>query len=177
MGLSWIQLWIKLENNRLLILEGFNLAFGWHAYLLYEKWKHDKFFKNHLIRKALLQIWQKYKTVYGKKKPMWVIPLEIVKQKIDYGERLKMKYGDLTYWQGDNIKLREEKDIEFPLGWWCYLQIKDLFSKDKTKSGFMKQYMELDEILVGKPDKIISKLYKYCLKLYTQDEAVKVQMV
>lgn len=69
-GLCWIQDWITLENNRLLSLEGYNLAYGWHAYLLYEKWKSDKFFKDHVIRKALLQIWQKYKSVYEERKPM-----------------------------------------------------------------------------------------------------------
>lgn len=30
-ALSWLQEWIKMDNNRLLKLEGHDLKFGWHA--------------------------------------------------------------------------------------------------------------------------------------------------
>lgn len=43
-GFTWIQDWVKLENNRLVKLEGHNLSLGWHTYLLYNKYKNDKFF-------------------------------------------------------------------------------------------------------------------------------------
>lgn len=33
-GFAGIQEWIKLENNRLLKLEGNNLIYGWHAYYI-----------------------------------------------------------------------------------------------------------------------------------------------
>lgn len=36
-GLSWIAKWIKLDNERILNIEGFNLLYGWHAYLYYQK--------------------------------------------------------------------------------------------------------------------------------------------
>lgn len=41
----------------------------------------------------------------------------------------------------------------------------------------MKQYTELDEILLGNRSKLISKLYKYGLKEFTLEEAGKTQMV
>lgn len=81
------------------------------------------------------------------------------------------------YWRGEDSRLKEEKYIDCPMGWWYYLQIKDLFNSDKRNFGIMKQYTDLDKILVGDRSKIISKLYQYCLKVYTLDESVKIQMV
>lgn len=69
-GLSWLHEWIKLENRRLLKLEGNNLAYGWHAYLLYDKVKADRFFNHHLIRKVLFSIWRRYKNIYDQKRPI-----------------------------------------------------------------------------------------------------------
>lgn len=97
-GLSWIQEWVKLENNRLLSLEGYNLIYDWDAYLLHEKLKSDKYIKDHVIRKVLILIWQRYKYIHGEKIPMWKVPLEVVKQKIDYGKHMRRNYGELIYW-------------------------------------------------------------------------------
>lgn len=44
------------KNNNLPNLEGHNLVFGWHAYLLYGKHKSDNLFKHHFIRNALFNI-------------------------------------------------------------------------------------------------------------------------
>lgn len=41
----------------------------------------------------------------------------------------------------------------------------------------MVNKVELDEILLAKRSKIMSKLYKYCLKEYTRDEIIKLQMI
>uniref|UniRef100_A0A670JD11 Reverse transcriptase domain-containing protein n=1 Tax=Podarcis muralis TaxID=64176 RepID=A0A670JD11_PODMU len=45
----WMKVWLLLENTDVLDLEGFNNAFGWHAYLWYDKVKVHKMFKNHNI--------------------------------------------------------------------------------------------------------------------------------
>lgn len=39
----WIQEWIKLENRQLLTLEGYNMIYGWHAYLFYQKQEKDNY--------------------------------------------------------------------------------------------------------------------------------------
>lgn len=90
---------------------------------------------------------------------------------------MSLNYGELTYWQGGEIKLKEETNIHCPLGWWYYLQIKDLFLTDKKRSGFKRKLSGLDQCLTGETNKLISKLYKICLKDYTHNEAVKTQMV
>lgn len=54
-GLSWMQEWLKLENDSILNLKGHNLLYGWHAYLYYKKNKSDKLF-NHVIRNSLYLI-------------------------------------------------------------------------------------------------------------------------
>uniref|UniRef100_A0A670I0Q6 Reverse transcriptase domain-containing protein n=1 Tax=Podarcis muralis TaxID=64176 RepID=A0A670I0Q6_PODMU len=53
----WMKDWFLLENTDVLDLEGFNNAFGWHAYLWYDKVKVHKLFKNHIVRKALFIVW------------------------------------------------------------------------------------------------------------------------
>lgn len=88
------------------------MVFGWHAFLLYEKNKIDRFLNHHVIRKALFLIWLRYKSIYEEKRPMWVVPLEVVKQQVNYREELRLQYKDVTYLSGNEIKLKEEKDIE-----------------------------------------------------------------
>lgn len=114
-----LQEWVHLDNNRLLKLEGHDLAFGWHTYLIYEKWKIDRAFKNHSIRRILLQVWQKYKIEYNQKRPLWIIPLEVIKQKTDYNEQMKLRYKDLTFWKGNEIRLKEEKELKGDGGMNC----------------------------------------------------------
>lgn len=77
-----MQKWVKLENNRLLKLEGYNLISGWHTYYTINT-KMTSF--SNKIRKTLFPIWQKYKRMYGEKKPMLVIPLDVLKQKVERG--------------------------------------------------------------------------------------------
>ena len=38
----WIREWLTLENQKLLLLEGHEIKFGWHAYIWYEKVKINK---------------------------------------------------------------------------------------------------------------------------------------
>lgn len=118
-------------------------------------------------------MWQKYKIEYGQKRPLWIIPIEVIKQKSEYNEQLKLRYKDITFWRGDEIKLKEDIELKGSMGWWFDLQIKGLLYVDKRNFGFMKVYTELDKILVGDKNKVISRIYKIALKNYTQEEVVK----
>lgn len=104
--LLWIQDWMLLENKRLLKLEGSYLNYGWHAYLIYNKSRNDNFFTCHIIRKALYNIQKKYIRGYGDKKPRWVIVMEVLKQKVDCGDELRLNYEELTDWHGQDIVLK-----------------------------------------------------------------------
>lgn len=84
LGISWIQEWIKLENIKLLNLEGYNMKFGWHAYLFYQKYKNDIFKKHHIIRCSLHEIWQKCKGYIRDQRPLWLVPIEIITQYTQY---------------------------------------------------------------------------------------------
>lgn len=77
---------------------------------------------------------------------MWVVPLEVLKEKVEYGDKLKLSYADSIYWRGYEIKLKEESEIDRSLGWWYYMQIGDLFHSDKRKGGYMRQYTDLDKV-------------------------------
>lgn len=177
MGLSWIQDWVKLENDLILNLEGYNMIYGCHPYLFYQKDKRDRFFRYHIIRESLYTIWQKYKRNIGEKRPLWLVPMEIIKLHTDYRPEEKLTYKDLIYWTGTEIKLKEEENISVKIGWWRYNQIKDLFCMDKRTYGFRKEDSELEKVLTGGKEKVISKIYKVLLGWYTEDETVKVQMI
>lgn len=83
----------------------------------------------------------------------------------------------MTFWRSDDIRLKENSEIKGSMGWWYELQIRNLFYADKCTFGFMRTYTDLDEVLVGDKNKVIAKIYKISLKTYTQDEAVKIQLI
>lgn len=58
---SWIKNWILLKDTEVLMLEGWDKIYGWHGYLFYGKIKQHKKFTNHLIRKALFEVWERKK--------------------------------------------------------------------------------------------------------------------
>lgn len=57
-ALTWVKEWMVLKNKRLLYLEGHDLQAGWHACMWYNKGKMYKSFRRHIIRDALLNIWE-----------------------------------------------------------------------------------------------------------------------
>lgn len=85
--------------------------------------------------------------------------MEVLKQKVEYGDELRLKYEDLTIWEGQEVMLKNISDNEKKIGWWYYMQIRNLFMADKRTVGLMKQYTEIDKILLGEKTKIISKIY------------------
>lgn len=55
-----------------------------------------------MIRKSLITIWQKYKNIDGDKIPMWIVPLEVIKQ-----NRL-WKTFELKLWRIDILARRRD---------------------------------------------------------------------
>lgn len=53
--LCWMKDWVELKNISILDLEGFDLKYGWQAYLYYDKAKAHKGF--HVIRKSFYSVW------------------------------------------------------------------------------------------------------------------------
>lgn len=103
----------------------------------------------------------KYKKIAPEKRPLWIVPVEVIKPFSEYkGEDWFKIYA--VEMEGENIKLKAE-GITFKYGWLQYGQIKDLFETDKKKYGFSKKNSELEVLLLGEMTKLISKLYKLLL--------------
>lgn len=69
-------------------------------------------------------------------------------------------YGELLFKdEDDKFKLRKEEDLPYIYNWLEYLQIKDLYIKNKKGNGFRMELTDLEKILLESEDKQISKLY------------------
>lgn len=68
-ALNWLKDWIISKNQRVINLERHNLQFGWHALLIYGKARQEGWFKNHLIRRALLWMWEQIRFKVYQKSP------------------------------------------------------------------------------------------------------------
>lgn len=91
--LAWLKDWWTLTNKKLLNIEGFNLKFGWHAYLCYNKHKMDELFTYHYVRQALLSVGLKYKRYLPEQIPPWVIPCKVFKTVTSVQGRGWLKYS------------------------------------------------------------------------------------
>uniref|UniRef100_A0A670HKH7 Reverse transcriptase domain-containing protein n=1 Tax=Podarcis muralis TaxID=64176 RepID=A0A670HKH7_PODMU len=173
----WLKDWLLLENTDVLDLEGFNNAFGWHAYLWYDKVIVHKAFKNHIVRKAILNVWIKYKDLLENKTPRWLSPMEAKARK-----RLSMEAKWPKYWEilekvGDTWRLQSfEKLKDKVRDWLHYAQIREVFNLDK-KTGFQVEKSKLETELLEPKTKVLSKMYNLLLKWNTQDETVKSAMI
>lgn len=67
-----------LDKKKLLVLEGFNKKFGWHAYMIYDKVKADRLFNHHYIKNNLLQLCLKHGKERAEERPLWVAPEEVI---------------------------------------------------------------------------------------------------
>uniref|UniRef100_A0A670IGN9 Reverse transcriptase domain-containing protein n=1 Tax=Podarcis muralis TaxID=64176 RepID=A0A670IGN9_PODMU len=74
--LCWVKEWIVIKNTDQLDLEGFNIRFGWHAYLWRNKEKVHKGFSNHIIRGPLLEVWERNKKLLERNTPWWLSPID-----------------------------------------------------------------------------------------------------
>uniref|UniRef100_A0A670IRS6 Reverse transcriptase domain-containing protein n=1 Tax=Podarcis muralis TaxID=64176 RepID=A0A670IRS6_PODMU len=124
----WMKDWFLLENTDVLDLEGFNNAFGWHAYLWYDKVKVHKLFKNHIVRKALFIVWTKYKDLLENKTPRWLSPMEAKASKLLNMEGGWAKYCEIIEKVGDNWRLQSLEKIKDKVrDWLHYAQIQETF--------------------------------------------------
>uniref|UniRef100_A0A670JC67 Reverse transcriptase domain-containing protein n=2 Tax=Podarcis muralis TaxID=64176 RepID=A0A670JC67_PODMU len=173
----WLKDWFLLENTDVLDLEGFDNAFGWHAYLWYDKAKAHKLFKNHIVRKAIFAVWMKYKDLLECKTPRWLSPVEAKARKRLNMEAYWPKYWELIESIGDNWKLQSQDKLKNKVrDWLHYAQIQEVFKMDK-KVGFQVEKSKLETELLEPKTKTLSRMYNLLLKWNTQDEVVKSAMI
>uniref|UniRef100_A0A670K5X3 Reverse transcriptase domain-containing protein n=1 Tax=Podarcis muralis TaxID=64176 RepID=A0A670K5X3_PODMU len=173
----WLKDWFLLENTDVLDLEGFDNAFGWHAYLWYDKVKVHKLFKNHIVRRAIFAVWSKYKDLLEGKTPRWLSPMEAKARKRPNMEAYWPKYWEIIEKTGDKWRLQSQDKLKNKVrDWLHYAQIQEVFKMDK-KVGFQVEKSKLETELLESKTKTLSKMYNLLLKWNTQDETVKSAMI
>ncbi|CAI5780611.1 Hypothetical predicted protein [Podarcis lilfordi] len=173
----WLKEWLLLENTDILDLEGFNNVFGWHAYLWYDKVKAHKAFRNHIVRKALFNVWLRYKDLLENKTPRWLSPMEAKALKKLNMEVKWPKYWEILEQDGDRLKLQSFEKLKNKVrDWLHYYQIMEAFKLDR-KNGFQVERSKLETELLEPKTKNLSRMYNLLLKWNTQDETVKSAMI
>ncbi|CAI5767565.1 Hypothetical predicted protein [Podarcis lilfordi] len=173
----WLKQWLLLENTDILDLEGFDNRFGWHAYIWYDKVKQHKGFKNHIVRKALYNVWMRYKDLLESKTPRWLSPMEAKEVKKLNMESKWPKYCEILEQDGEKVKLQSYEKLKSKVrDWLHYLQINETFKQDR-KIGFQMERSKLETELLEPNTKNLSRMYNLLLKWNTQDETVKSAMI
>ncbi|XP_048364910.1 uncharacterized protein LOC125439767 [Sphaerodactylus townsendi] len=178
-GMVWLKDWILLGKKELLNLEGYDLIFGWHAYLWYNKYKANKQFDNHFFRKSIRKIWEKYKMSTLFKTPGWISPHEACTLRPNVGNVEYKRYSELLKKEKGDVKLKERHEIVIngeQCQWYVYLQLNEKYKQD-AKKGF---YLEQDELWVNlcKDERgMIRRVYTLLLMQITETERVKKNMI
>uniref|UniRef100_A0A670HYM7 Reverse transcriptase domain-containing protein n=1 Tax=Podarcis muralis TaxID=64176 RepID=A0A670HYM7_PODMU len=173
----WLKQWLLLEDTDILDLEGYDNSFGWHAYLWYDKVKVHKSFKNHIVRKALYNVWNRYKDLLESKTPRWLSPMEAKAVKKLNMDSNWPKYCEILEQDGEKLKLQSFEKLKHKVrDWLHYRQINETFKQDR-KLGFQKERSKLETELLEPNTKNLSKMYNLLLKWNTQDETVKSAMI
>uniref|UniRef100_A0A670HZZ5 Reverse transcriptase domain-containing protein n=1 Tax=Podarcis muralis TaxID=64176 RepID=A0A670HZZ5_PODMU len=173
----WLKQWLLLENTDILDLEGYDNRFGWHAYIWYDKVKMHKGFKNHIVRKALYNVWIRYKDLLESKTPRWLSPMEAKETKKLNMESKWPKYCEIIEQDGERVKLQSYDKLKSKVrDWLHYLQINEVFKQDR-KIGFQMERSKLETELLEPNTKNLSRMYNLLLKWNTQDETVKSAMI
>lgn len=134
------------------MLEGHDLIEGWHFYIWFNVEKKNTQFKKHLVRRALLKVWNtiKYKTY--RKTPLWVTPIEAQKhQNMTDWQKIKT-YKDFVRSDGTLMAVQELEESQIKMTWWERLQLQTQYKKDKKGEFYLKP-TPLDEIFLGKKEK------------------------
>lgn len=92
-------------------------------------------------------------------------------------EGIPLRYEDLWKEEGNEINIKPEQELKETTNWWTYYQYKNLFRQDENTYGFRRDLSELEQILIGENQKVISKLYKWLLRWETIEEQIKSQMI
>lgn len=178
-ALTWIKDWIKLENGKLLNLEGHDNRYGWHGYMWYNKSKIHKAFSNHIIRKSLLRIWNKYKQTLLPNLPLWVSTQEAFTRIENHNKKEYIRYKNLLKFDGINQKLKTREELEnenIICHWFTYFQLKEQYKIDGKNYQFTKMENNWDNILEKEEEHLISKIYKILLEMKTKDIKIKKYM-
>uniref|UniRef100_A0A670HKX5 Reverse transcriptase zinc-binding domain-containing protein n=1 Tax=Podarcis muralis TaxID=64176 RepID=A0A670HKX5_PODMU len=171
--LLWIKDWATLKDTDLLDLEGFDLRFGWHAYLWQEKDKVHRGFYNHIVTGSLLEVWNRKKNVIEQSTPWWLSPVDIIKiKKLNMTGR-RWTYEDLLIKSEEGWKLRQQDELKEKIKDWFHLhQINALWREHKrigmgeNKSRFQVEIMESN-------NKLLSKMYRQLLESENKEELIK----
>lgn len=176
-NLVWVREWILLRRRRLLILEGSGLQQGWHHFLWQDKVKKYMSFAGHYVRNILIDTWKKVKGKFYSATPSWLVPLEAITYSSLYNREKHLSYRELLDAHGC-LKTRIELELQgIKLDWWSYAQISSKYKKDKEKSGIDMTQQEIDGIILGKEERILSKIYKFLITYWIGDEIVKDSMI
>lgn len=175
--LNWIRDWIALRRRRILSLEGHNLQQGWHYYLSQERPKKHKYFMDHFIRKVLMTIWDRIRNKYYLMTPIWLSPLEAMIHPTLYNRNKPLIYQVLLDPLGKVKSRNTLVELGYELDWWTYNQIQSRTAQDKNKGGIYNSLQELDKILLGKDEKVLSKLYQFLLMDWIGEEVIKDSMI
>uniref|UniRef100_A0A8D0KLK4 Reverse transcriptase domain-containing protein n=1 Tax=Salvator merianae TaxID=96440 RepID=A0A8D0KLK4_SALMN len=179
--LSWIVKWFWLRDKRLLQLEGFDLRYGLHGCLWYDKVKVNAAFKNHYVRHALWITWSKYKSKLYPRIPMWVSPHEALFKEFGRRERW-IKYEEVLSKNNEtdefSLKTREQLNQEgLEVQWLMYTQLMDVFKEDKRRMNFELERQKWEEKLEKEERGIVGVLYDFLLKIELEQEQVKDCMI
>uniref|UniRef100_A0A670KCA9 Reverse transcriptase domain-containing protein n=1 Tax=Podarcis muralis TaxID=64176 RepID=A0A670KCA9_PODMU len=175
--LCWIKEWATLQNTDLLDLEGFNIRFGWHAYLWQEKGEVHRGFSNHVIRGSLLEVWKRYKKLIEKGIPGWLSPTDIIiSKKINMSDE-RCTYEDLLVKTEAGWKVKPYEQLKGRIKeWLLYHQINALWGEHK-RMGFSGKKSRYQVEILESNEKLLSKMYKQLLEWDTKEDLVKGALV
>lgn len=140
----------------------------------YNKNKVDGLFSHHYVRQSLLKVWQKYKRYLLEETPPWIIPSEVLMTIVTTKQEGWLTYGELLCKEEkEGIKLKKEEELPYSYNWLEYMQITDLYKKDKKETGLRIELSDLEIILLETEEKQIYKIYKKLLEWILADEYVK----
>lgn len=159
---SWIKEWILLKDTEVLMLEGWDKIYGWHGYLFYGKIKQHKRFTNHLIRKALSEVWERTKERIVGKTPWWIAPLEATSTLKSNVKAIWPTYRELAEEINGNIKLKNYEELQtLGLNWLEFYQLKATYKKGIKTRGFEKQISKFEKQVLQSDQKHSQKCTDY----------------
>uniref|UniRef100_A0A803SQ31 Reverse transcriptase zinc-binding domain-containing protein n=1 Tax=Anolis carolinensis TaxID=28377 RepID=A0A803SQ31_ANOCA len=130
-----------------------------------------------LSKSTLLRTWEKYKTRFYSKTPLWVSPIESF-QRREMGWNMWPVYKDILRKENKDFRLKSHDEINTNLtkiSWLQYYQLQEYFNKDK-KVGFATEISYWD-VIIKEKKKVVTKIYKTLLEWSTETEVVKQYMI
>lgn len=176
----WLKEWLLLDDDKLLALEGFNMRFGFHGYLFYDKKKVHKNCVNHVICRTLLFVWEKLKPRLCYRIPQICSPHEAFFGKESIPKLKWLRYRDLikSNMEAEELKSQEElRQTEIECHWYLYRQLRERWKLDRKMTGINKNITDWEEIINKGKRKLITRYYKLLLTWETEEEIIRESMV